>query len=357
MNEQARDGAAPPAWAKGGEPLPGFRLVEERPFAKGGSGEVWRAEAPGGFRHVLKRVPLDGGLAAHEEQAMSLLPALSQHDRLLRVLAVQRVGGALAIAMEEAQGSLEGRLAARGGAGLPPAELLPFLRDAAEGIDYLHQQGIEHRDIKPDNLLLVGGRVKVGDFGLAKVMERTRQSHSGPMTPAYAAPEWFAGHSAPQSDQYSLAVTYVRLRTGRPPVRPPDVSGLLPAEAKAVQRALSERPADRWPSCLAFSEAVQASFETTPSPTLKPAEPALKPAEPVPTRKSLLVLFGQLNPRSRLNRVLGLVEMPLDDRPSENISYGERVDKVLDWADARPGGFVRLDAVLRELLAEQQQRP
>ena len=90
--------------------------------------------------------------------------------------------------------------------------------DAAEGLDYTNRVlSIQHRDVKPQNLLLVGGgRIKVADFGLALVLEHTTHDN-GPMTPTYAAPEFFRGETTRQSDQYSLAASYCHMRCGRPP--------------------------------------------------------------------------------------------------------------------------------------------
>lgn len=61
----------------------------------------------------------------------------------------------------------------------PDEELFDYLRDAARGLDYLHKRGIQHRDIKPHDLMLVGGGVRVADFSLAKLLEHTVTSHSG----------------------------------------------------------------------------------------------------------------------------------------------------------------------------------
>src|SRR5262249_6790201 len=152
-----------------------------------------------------------------------------------------------------------------------------YTHEAAKGIDFLNEprhtvagrvgHSIVHCDIKPQNLLLLGGGVKVADFGLADAIERSITSRTGAMTPAYAAPEIFQGQVSRYSDQYSLAVTYCRLRTGGLPfrgnqlqvmaghlTRPPDLS-LLPApERDIVARALAKQPQDRWPSCRAFAE-------------------------------------------------------------------------------------------------------
>src|SRR5262249_37533627 len=101
--------------------------------------------------------------------------------------------------------------------GIPLPELLRHMGDAARGLDYLNAQGVQHRDVKPHNLMLVGGGVKVGDFGLAKLLQKTLASASGSMTPAYASPESCSNRVSRWSDQYSLGVTYCQLRGNRVP--------------------------------------------------------------------------------------------------------------------------------------------
>jgi formylglycine-generating enzyme required for sulfatase activity len=191
--------------------------------------------------------------------------------------------------------------------GIPALELLEYLREAAKGIDHLNSIGVQHRDIKPHNLLLAGGGVKVADFGLAKLLQSNAVRHSVAMTPTYAAPESFRGHTTLQSDQYSLAVTYCELRTGQLPyegnaiqlmakhlTQEPNLSELPPAERSAVARALARNPEQRWPSCRAFVEALAAQItpcRADPSPpapspavlptvTLKEATPPMAPAPP-----------------------------------------------------------------------------
>ena len=153
-----------------------------------------------------------------------------RHPHLLATFGAWQVGRHLIIAMELAERTLLDRFreaVGQGFPGIPAPEIHEHFLDAAEGLDYLNEPrhpsggaepvGIQHRDVKPQNLLLVGGSVKVADFGLARILEHTQTSHTGSMTPAYAAPEFFKKQTSSQSDQYSLAVTYCHLRGGRLP--------------------------------------------------------------------------------------------------------------------------------------------
>src|SRR5205085_11230358 len=133
-----------------------------------------------------------------------------------------------------------------------------------------HSLGVQHRDVKPHNLLLVGGGVKVADFGLAKLLQHTFTSNTGSLTPAYAAPECFNGQTSATSDQYSLAVTYCQLRGGRLPfegstsevmmghvARVPNLAMLPEAERPVVARALAKEPGERYGSCQDFVRTLQ----------------------------------------------------------------------------------------------------
>src|SRR5262249_34196790 len=144
-----------------------------------------------------------------------------RHPHLLATVGAWQQGEHLIIAMELADRTPLDRFheAVRGGQpGIPGPELLDYLSEAAKGLDYLNEPrpaagdqglvGVQHRDVKPQNLLLLGGCVKVGDFGLARLLQDEETGHSGSKTVAYAAPEFFDGRTAAQSDQYSLAVTY-----------------------------------------------------------------------------------------------------------------------------------------------------
>ena len=104
---------------------------------------------------------------------------------------------------------------------------LALIRQAADGLAYAHARGMVHRDVKPDNLLLIASgetvAVRVCDFGLARLAEGSVLTGSGLMlgTPAYMSPEQCQGQEAvPASDQYALGVVLYELVTGRVPSSP-----------------------------------------------------------------------------------------------------------------------------------------
>ena len=266
----------------GSEPVAGYMLVQR--LGRGGYGEVWKASGPGGFFVALKFVPLATEGIQVEQRALDIIKTL-RHPNLLSTVGSWQTARYLVIAMELADGTLLDRYqqaVAQGLPGIPRDELVEYLHQAAMGIDFLngpqnqvdgHERGgVQHRDIKPENILLAGNGVKVADFGLVCLLEHTQTGHTGSLTPHYAAPEFFEGHTSQHSDQYSLAITYCHLRSGRMPfggsvaailrghlMQVPDLSMLPPQEQPIVARALSKPPTDRWPSCLAFVNALRGS--------------------------------------------------------------------------------------------------
>jgi hypothetical protein len=275
--------------AEGSEPEPGYVLVRWR--GKGTYGQVWEGKGPGGVPVALKFVRLDEPAGPVELEALELTKEI-RNAHLLPVFAYWQRGCWLIIAMELADCSLLDRLqqvVAHGQRGIPAEDLLEYMHEAAKGLDFLNNYhhpsggsggvGIQHKDVKPHNLLLVGGTVKVADFGLAQLLETTIGPDRGGLTVAYASPEVLDLRVSRWSDQFSLAVTYCELRSGRRPfagtpsqvvtaitLKEPDLTMLPEAERPAVARALNKNPRERWPSCREFVKALRGDIPPPPPP-------------------------------------------------------------------------------------------
>ncbi len=259
-----------------------------RRIGKGAFGEVFAAEAPGGVTVAIKRIlrSLDHPASQGEIESLEAIKALS-HPFLLKTNAYWVFEDRLVIVMELADESLEDRIEShkkQGLPGIPPEELIPIFEQAAEALDYLHSQNVSHRDVKPQNLLLLRGYAKVADFGLARTQEHTLTAVGSEIgTPMYMAPEVWSHKVSLHSDQYSLAATYISARLGRPPFATrlihelaeqhvkgtPDVSGSLAAEKRVLLKAMAKRPDDRYPSCAEFAKALRVAVLTPPETVTK----------------------------------------------------------------------------------------
>jgi serine/threonine protein kinase len=253
----------------------GCRFSLTRLLGSGGFFEVWAGEGPGGVPAAIKlSFSLDPEENQRRLQALKRMRTL-RHPHLLQTWAYWQQEKRLVIVTELAAGSLRDRLKEcreEGLTGIPPAELLVYLSEAAEALDYLHSEKVLHGDIKPENILLMQRHAKLADFGLAKLHESTQNvsaSHSG--TPSYMAPEMWRSQVSEHSDQYCLAVTYAELRLDRRLFagsdmlqlmmehmeKTPDLTPLPKAEQQVLLRALAKKPDRRYPSCSRFVQELQ----------------------------------------------------------------------------------------------------
>ncbi|MBI2823515.1 MAG: protein kinase [Planctomycetia bacterium] len=250
---------------KSSEPILGYQVTER--IGAGGYGEVWKATAPGGLNKAIKFIYgyLDDERAKRELKALSRVKQV-RHPFLLSLERIEIVDGQLVIVTELADMSLKDRhheCKAAGNVGIPRDELLGYLRDAADALDYMREKySLQHLDVKPENLLLVGGHVKVADFGLVKDIADTN-SLMGGLTPLYASPEVFDDRPSQCSDQYSLAIVYQEMLTDTLPFpgktaaqlaaqhlqSRPRLTALPPSDKAVVDRALSKEPEQRFASC------------------------------------------------------------------------------------------------------------
>ncbi len=247
----------------------GYRL--ETRIGVGGFGEVWRAVGPGGFVKAVKILfgSLTGPQAETELKSLNRIRDL-RHPFLLSMERIEVVDGKVIVVSELADRSLDERfkeVVASGLKGIPRDELIGYLRDAADALDFMSEQhGLQHLDIKPENLLLQGDHGKVGDFGLTKSLSATGHSLVNGFTPLYAPPELFDGRPDRSSDQYSLAIVYQMMLTGVPPFNgrsaaqltsqhlksTPDLTSLPASDRPLVARALSKNPRSRFANCRQF---------------------------------------------------------------------------------------------------------
>ncbi len=311
------------------EPIPGYKLLER--LGQGGFGEVWKAEAPGGILKAIKFVygeidaaGEDGQRAEQELKSIRRVQTV-RHPYILSLERWDIIDGQLIIVMELADRNLWDRFKecrTQGLPGIPREELLGYMAEAAEGLDLMNNvHGLQHLDIKPQNLFLVHNHIKVADFGLVKDLEGMAASVTGGVTPVYAAPETFDQWVSRFSDQYSLAIVYQEMLTGKRPfpgnnVRQlvlqhlqgtPDLTSLAPGERPVIGRALAKNPNERHPTCADMIHALRAAgseeaarggnspdLETDPLPPLTaetapgaPSGGAGRAADPAPSPTQL----------------------------------------------------------------------
>ena len=249
------------------ETIGGYLLVER--LGAGGYGEVWKVEAPGGFAKAMKLVygRFDESRATRELKALNLIKEV-RHPFLCNIERFEIIDGQLIMVTELADMSLKDHYEAcrrEKQPGISREELLGFLQDAADALDYMGQRhALQHLDVKPENLLLLSGHVKVADFGLVKGLQAdVTMSLVGGLTPMYAAPEVFDDQPTQHSDQYSLAIVYQEMLTGalpfpgRTPAQlaaqhlsgRPRLETLPKADREVISHALSKDPQGRFESC------------------------------------------------------------------------------------------------------------
>lgn len=280
-------------FTKSAEPIPGYKLIE--PLGRGGFGEVWKAEAPGG---VLKAVKLVYGtlrsgtgeeVLVHQElKALDKVKTV-RHPYILSMDRYDIIDGQLVIVMELADGNLWDRYKehqAKGLTGIPRDELLEYMEEAAEALDLMNgHYGLQHSDIKPQNLFLVHKHIKVADFGLVKDLKDHKVLVSGYFSPIYAAPETFEGKISLSSDQYSLAIVYQELVSGQRPFdgtnprvllmqhlkHAPNLVSLQERDRPIIAKALAKNPLERFKTCM---EMVETLMEAGRRPITAPPPPA-----------------------------------------------------------------------------------
>lgn len=258
------------------------RYSLEREIGRGGMGVVYLAREVALDRPVAIKVLPPKKAKASEVREQFLREARTaakfSHPNVVPIFSVEQVDDFVFFVMAYVDGETLGqRLASRGA--LPPEEVARIMREVAWALAYAHAQGVVHKDVKPDNILLEDGtdRVLVTDFGIAQVAGaatgRNGEVHG---TPEFMSPEQATGEAVDhRSDIYSLGVVGFTALAGQPPFLataasevlaqhigkpPPKLTSVAPGVprrlAQVIERCLAKDPEERIPSCEKLAEAL-----------------------------------------------------------------------------------------------------
>ncbi|MEO5672036.1 MAG: serine/threonine-protein kinase, partial [Ramlibacter sp.] len=265
------------------------------------------------------------GIVAIYEYGEDIAQDISEEEATMMAAPSAALGGQRVafIAMEFVKGR-ELRDFFESGQRFPMPEVVRIMGEMLDALDHAHSQGVVHRDMKPANLILLdNGRVKVADFGIARV-EASELTQTGTImgTPSYMSPEQFMGHPVDgRSDLFSCGVILYQLLTGEKPfigessttimykvlreepVPPSELNlSLSPALDAVIKRALAKAPDQRFQSGRDFAQALQGAVAASSVPI---AETARQIPSAAPVRAGAGEMAGA-SPATARQRAAGM---------------------------------------------------
>jgi serine/threonine-protein kinase len=363
-------------------------------IGRGGMGEVYRADdlklgQPVALKFLPERLSSDKALLDRFFAEVRTARQVS-HPNVCRVYDIGEADGRQFLSMEHVDGEDLASLLRRIGR-LPPDKALELSRQMCAGLAAAHERGVLHRDLKPANVMVDGrGRARIMDFGLAVAAEEQGTEAEIGGTPAYMAPEQFAGKGASvRSDLYALGLVLYELYTGKraydaasiadyrrkhaedPPTSPPVlVEGMEPAVERAILRCLEKDPSRRPSSASQLAAslpggdplAAALAAGETPSPEMVAAAGSDQQIQPKLARVLLITVVAALagligligkthllaavdsqkSPevlRARSREILTSLGMP--DRPADWAVDLVAFDPFLDWVTEHDGSADR----------------
>ena len=254
-----------------------YEMIEE--LARGGMGIVYKAR-DGVLDRVVAYKVLSGNLKTNKVAVKYFLreakaAAKMSHPNIVTVYDAGEQDGEYYMAMEYVEGQTLKSLVNRQGA-FPEKLVRYILVHACRGLQYAHERGLVHRDVKPGNMMLTRDRaLKIMDFGLAKFLEDAPASHTRAIgTPYYMSPEQIVGEDLDgRSDIYSLGVSMFECATSKVPfakgdlsyhhlhTEPPrvqDVNPKISAElSNIILKCMAKKPEERFASATELMAAVK----------------------------------------------------------------------------------------------------
>lgn len=308
-----------------------YQIVGE--LGRGAMGVVYKALDPTIGRTVaLKAIRLSEFHDAEERERIhqrlwreAQSAGILSHPNIVTIYDVVEQDSSAFIVMEFVNGHSLANLLRKGQ--LPGRDdLLRYLRQVAEALDYAHKRGVVHRDVKPGNILIAepdaqrASMAKVADFGVAKFISQDT-THSGTMigTPNYISPEQIEGLTSDgRADQFSLAVVIYELLGGQKPFDSDNLSTLFyqicrqdpkpveqlnpqlpPATGRVLLRGLAKNPQDRFASCTDLMQELESTLASEQAiaaeaavprvelpPAVRPRLPRLDETDTLPRRRS-----------------------------------------------------------------------
>jgi eukaryotic-like serine/threonine-protein kinase len=265
--------------------LGNYRLLDL--LGRGGFGEVYLGEnIDSGLQVAIKLLykRIVGNEVAVFQQEARILAKL-EHPNIVRVLDVDVFDVEDGthkpyLVMDYApNGTLRERHPK--GTPLPLSSVVAYVKQIAAALHYVHEQGVMHLDVKPENILLgQNDEVLLSDFGIAR-LSQMGSAYQAAGTPEYMAPEQITGNPCPASDQYALAIMAYEWLCGHPPFRenaenniphqhmhdpvPPlhEQLSISPAVEQVVLRALNKEPQQRFPSVEIFATAFERAMTSS----------------------------------------------------------------------------------------------
>ncbi|HEY2805903.1 MAG TPA: serine/threonine-protein kinase [Gemmatimonadales bacterium] len=279
-------------------------------LGRGGMAVVYRAtevhlSRPVAIKILPPELTFTKGAAERFQREAKTAAALD-HPNIIPIYRISSGGRLFWYAMKFLEGRSLAEVLTEKGL-LTVAESVTILDQIGNALDYAHQHGVVHRDVKPGNVMLdVNGRVTMTDFGIAKELTAGALTGSGAIlgTPYYMSPEQCRGGASitGAADQYSMAVMAYQMVCGQLPFeadsaidvihkhvaeQPPPLDQILPGLPKhvinAINRAMSKKAQDRFPTVQAFVSAMK----NAPAEVTLVMEKRVAPVKPAQRRSGI----------------------------------------------------------------------